>query len=195
MAKDAIDGTIYSANWDAGVFRLQSGGPQQTPGPTSTATPVASATATVTQQPTNTSAPTNTSVPTNTPTRTPTPRPTNTPAPTNTPIPPSFSASATPSSAVVVAGTSVTITSSVRSVTAATALVDVEVFDGTGKRVFQQRWDNESFAAAQTRTFTSSWTPPLTSLPGSYTIRVGVFTPGGGSQYYWNANAGNFTVA
>jgi len=173
---------IVTANWTVGLWRYidpGSGGP----GPavaTNTPTPIA----TSTQPPVSTS--------------TPTPRPTNIPTQvaTATATPnqqPGYTATAQVSSATVVRGSAESITTSVKATTNSTVLVDVEVYDSSGKKVFQQYWDNQSFTSGQTRTYGSSWQIPTTALPGTYTVKVGIFSTGwSGTLYYWNDNAATF---
>jgi hypothetical protein len=70
----------------------------------------------------------------------------------------------------------------------------LEVYDPFGARVYQQTWDNQGFATNQTRSFVATYALPLTSPPGSYTLRVSVFGPGGAPKYHSNQEAGSFTV-
>jgi hypothetical protein len=182
-------GTLYSWNGTAGGFAVST-----TASSTATSTPTA--------VPTNTP----TAIPTSTPTRpptavrtsTPTARPTNTSVPTATstrvPSQPSFTTSATTSPSSVTRGANVSMTASVKSATPSTALVDVEVYDMSGAKVFQQIWDNQSFNTGQTRMYSANWTVPLTMTPGSYTVKIGVFSPGWTTLYTWNNTAAVFTV-
>jgi hypothetical protein len=94
----------------------------------------------------------------------------------------------------VARGSTDTIKASVKSATATKVLVDVEVYDASGNKVFQQFWDNQSFSAAQTRTFTASWSVPSSATPGTYTVKIGVFSPGWGTLYSWNGQAATLTV-
>jgi hypothetical protein len=154
------------------------GAPTQTPQPP-TNTPVA--------QPTNTPVvpPTATTVP-----NTPVP-PTSVPA-TNTPVPPGPQHSFT--SAGAARGTTVNVNASVKSVSAEPVLVDVEVYSPGGTKVFQQAFDNQSFAAGQTKSYTAQWAIPANAATGRYTVKVGVFSPGWGTFYNWNPDAGTITV-
>ncbi len=127
----------------------------------------------------------------------PTPTPTPSAVPTATPTPPAqatYSSKATASPNPVGLGGTVSIASSVTSSQASTAAIDVEVFDPSNTRVFQQTWDNQAFMAGQPKTFNSAWQVPLTATTGTYTIRIGVFAPGWGSVYNWNNSAGSFSV-
>ena len=74
-------------------------------------------------------------------------------------------------------------------------LVDVEVYDSGSVKVFQQFWDNQTFSAGQTHTYTSAWQVPTTAAPGAYSIAIGVFAPGWGTLHNWNGAAGGFTVS
>jgi hypothetical protein len=145
---------------------------------------------------TPTTAPTNT--PTTAPTSTPTSRPTNTPVPTATPtqVPaaPSFSSTASVNSVSVPRGGSEVITASIKSATATSALVDVEVYSAGGTKVFQQFWDGQAFAAGQTRTLTATWAVPSSLATGAYTVKIGVFSNGWGTLYNWNNTAATLTV-
>jgi hypothetical protein len=64
----------------------------------------------------------------------------------------------------------------------------------SGAKVFQQIWDNQSFNTGQTRMYSANWTVPLTMTPGSYTVKIGVFSPGWTTLYTWNNTAAVFTV-
>ena len=72
-------------------------------------------------------------------------------------------------------------------------LVDVEIFDSTGKQVAQKFWDAQAFALGGTQTFAFPWTVPVAT--GTYTVKVGVFNPGwSGGSLYWNDRAATVTV-
>jgi hypothetical protein len=141
-----------------------------------------------------TNTPTNT--PTTAPTSTRTPTPTNTPVSTSTPAPTaSYTTSAMVSPATVAPASSESITTSVQSSAAATVLVDMEVYDPTGTKVFQQYWDNQSFTAGQTRTYSSSYAVSSTAVAGTYTVKIGIFSPAWGALYTWNNGAAVFSVS
>ena len=82
---------------------------------------------------------------------------------------------------------------SVRSSGAATALVDVELYDPKGNKVGQTSWDAQSFSGGATRTFSVRWTAPTAPL-GTWRIKVGVFSPGWGTSYAWNGAAASLLV-
>ena len=71
------------------------------------------------------------------------------------------------------------------------AIVDVEVYDSANRRVFQQYFSNQAFAAGQTRSYTASWTP---AAAGTYSVRIGVFQPAWAGQWHWNAAAATTAV-
>src|SRR5262249_46228261 len=72
---------------------------------------------------------------------------------------------------------------------------DVEVRDASNTKINQQIFVNQSFAAGQTRTYTSTWRVPANQAPATYRVTLGVFTNDFSSSYIWNDNAGTITVA
>lgn len=92
-------------------------------------------------------------------------------------------------------GATVTITASVTSGQAASALIDIEVYDPSGTRVFQRAFDNQSFVAGQQRSFTASWQIPGTAATGTYAVKLGTFLPGWGTLLRWDNNAATLTVS
>jgi hypothetical protein len=113
---------------------------------------------------------------------------------TQQPAQPSYTSSASASPSSVLRGGMTSITASVTSTTAATALVDVEVYDPAGVKVFQQSWDNQSFTAGQPRTLGTTWSVPNTALTGAYKVKIGVFATGWTSLLQWNDSAATVTV-
>jgi hypothetical protein len=83
----------------------------------------------------------------------------------------------------------------VLSATASNVLVDVEVYNAAGTKVSQRSWDNQSFAANQTRAFSTTWSVPATASPGSYTVKIGIFSSGWGTLHDWNNSAAVFSVS
>ena len=75
-------------------------------------------------------------------------------------------------------GQTVAITVSVKSDTTRRALIDVEVYDQSGRKVFQKYWDNRSLRSGRTRQLSTSWATQNLAA-GSYTVQVGVFGTGG----------------
>jgi hypothetical protein len=206
----AINGnnqTSLNADDDGGFFRQKvqayyaagamslSGGTQATATPTrtSTATPTRTATApAATATPTRTATPTS-AVPTSSPTRTPTR--TSTVAPTATqPATAVWTATGSSSPSSVARNQTVSLRASVRVNQAATGLVDLEVYNSSGQKVFQQYWNGQAFSSTVSRTFTANWRVPSNLPRGTYTIKVGVFGPNWAGLYTWNNSAATFTV-
>lgn len=116
------------------------------------------------------------------------------PGPTPTPATgPTFatSASSTPNAAsvnqVVTVTTSITITGGA----ASDAIVDVEIYNTSGQRVFQQFFEHQAFLTGQTRSYSSTWTP---TVAGQYKVKIGVFNNTWGVNYSWNDGALAFNV-
>jgi hypothetical protein len=82
----------------------------------------------------------------------------------------------------------------VRANGAATALIDLEVYNSSGQKVFQQYWDGQPFSANVSRTFTANWRVPSNLPRGTYTVKIGVFSPGWSGMHTWNNSAATFTV-
>ncbi|MFN0146144.1 MAG: hypothetical protein ACKVT1_06515 [Dehalococcoidia bacterium] len=164
--------------------------------PTATSTPVPG-TATPTRTPVPpTATPTRTPVPpTATPTTVP---PTPTPGTLPTPVPPpavtGWSSTGAVSKAALPAGTSQVVMVDVRTGTAASALIDLEIYGPTGAKVGQVFYDNQTFAAGAVKRYTWTWAVPAAAAKGTYTVKVGVFAPGWGAFQYWNNGAKTFVV-
>lgn len=147
---------------------------------------------TPTSTPTRTSVATATRTPTATPTRTPIATATRTP--TATPAPSTVVTSATASPASVARGGTDTITATIYTPVAGTSLIDLEVYDASGHKVFQQFWDDQSFSAGQTRSFTGRWSVSPSLSPGTYTVKIGIFAPGWTTLHFWNNGAATVSV-
>jgi hypothetical protein len=118
-------------------------------------------------------------------------------ATTTTTAPPGavvLSTSAAAKPAQVAPGTTVSLSATMRSDVGRSVLVDLEVFDWAGNKVFQFWWDNQSFAAGEVRTLSTTWTVPTSSPAGAYKLKVGVFGPGWSPPIHWNNDAGSLTV-
>jgi hypothetical protein len=179
-------GTSLNADDDGGFFNAKAkayyttgamplgGGTAPTPTPASTSTPVAP----------------------NTPTQPPaaTATPTQTAPPTATPSTAGWTTSVSASPASVSRGSAVRLQARVLSTTSRSALVDVEVYNPAGTRVFQRFYDNQAFSAGVARTFSPAWTVPKNAATGTYTVKIGVFAPAWGTLFTWNNSATTFTV-
>jgi hypothetical protein len=172
--------------------------PTDTPVPSPTNTPAATPTDTPVPTSTNTTIPTSTNTPVPTPTNTTAPTATSTPAPTatNTPDPPNaavIGASGNPS--VTTAGSGVTLSASVTSGSGLTnALVDFEVYNSSGNKIYQTWQSPVSFAPNSPKTLTTYWSVPVWQPAGPYTFKIGVFGNGWSPLYTWDDNAATITV-
>jgi hypothetical protein len=106
-----------------------------------------------------------------------------------------YTTSATANPTTVARGATTTITVVVKSASATKLLVDLEVYSSSGQKVFQQAWDNQSFTAGQQRTYSAAWTVSTSAATGTYSIKVGLFSPGWGTLYNWNNSAGQISVS
>ncbi len=171
---------------------------------TATSTPVSPTATNTPIPPTATS--THTAVlPTATSTRTPAPStPSSTPVratptilpPTKTPAPLAFAFNQTAASAsTVMAGATETFTTTITAnQTVANELVDFEVYNEAGAKVWQTWRSPLSFKAGIPRAVTASWPIPRTQPPGAYTLKLGVFTSAWSFQA-WNNGARAVAVA
>lgn len=114
-----------------------------------------------------------------------------TPPPSGTP---NFSANAAVSpnpvqtnSATAVTGT---ITNSGQAVSG--IIIDAEIYNSSNQQVFQKVFDNQSFAAGQSQTYSLNFTP---STAGNYSIKLGVFSSGWTSLYLWQNSAATISAS
>jgi len=91
--------------------------------------------------------------------------------------------------------TSVTFSASVTSDVAQSVLIDIEVFNPSGTRVFVKAFDNQALSAGTKKTVSASWTIPSSEPTGNHTVKVGVFKPGWGTLLHWNNAADTFSVS
>jgi hypothetical protein len=113
-------------------------------------------------------------------------------APANLANPGRFSTRARVSRRSVGRGGSVTIRAAVRPTKTQTALVSVEVYSGS-RQVFQRYYDHVVLKRGRARSFAATWS--VRDAPaGTYTVKVGVFSPGFGRLRSWNDGAASITV-
>lgn len=118
----------------------------------------------------------------------PAPSPTPAPAPSQ---PASYTASAqTTGQPVANSPTTVTATISATQPVAG-VIVDVEIYDSTGRQVHQQAFDNQSLGTT-TQTYNAQFSP---AAAGEFTVKVGVFTSNWQSNLYWNDAVYKFVVS
>ena len=75
-----------------------------------------------------------------------------------------------------------------------TVSIALEVYDPAGVKAYRHSWNNQKFTANEKRVFATTWSVPTTARTGIYTMRIGIYSPGWGQLYHWNANAGTFSV-
>lgn len=116
-----------------------------------------------------------------------------TPTPTSTPANPAFSstASAVPSPATVNQPVTISATVTNSGGGASDVIVDVEVYDATNTKVFQNFTEHQNFAANSSQIYMQSWTP---SASGQYTAKIGIFSNNWGTNYSWNGGAAIISV-
>jgi len=118
------------------------------------------------------------------------------PRSTSTPAPLAFTFNQTIASALSAApGATETFTATITAnQTVANELVDFEVYNAAGAKVWQTWRSPLSFKAGTPRAVTASWPIPRTQPPGAYTLKLGVFTSAWSFQA-WNNAARAFAVA
>lgn len=71
------------------------------------------------------------------------------------------------------------------------AIIDIEIYDASHRRVHQSFVEQQYLPTNQTRTVPITWTPENT---GTYTVKVGVFKQWWSGLYYWTDTAGSISV-
>lgn len=110
---------------------------------------------------------------------------------------PSFSVvSTTTSPDPITPGATTTITTSVKNSgsLASGIIVDMEVFNSAGTRVFQQYTPGNNFGSGESKTFQWFWSTPANQAAGTYTVKIGVFTDHWVTLLLWNNSADTFSV-
>lgn len=70
-------------------------------------------------------------------------------------------------------------------------ILEMEIWDETGKPVYKQNQADVDYAAGETKEYDFSWTP---EKAGKYTVNVGTFGPRWSPNYTWNMNLATITV-
>lgn len=73
-------------------------------------------------------------------------------------------------------------------------LIDFELYDAQGQKVWQAFHDNLTLAGGAAYTDTAFLAVPDTFASGEYTLKTGIFAPGWANLYVWNDQAGTLTV-
>lgn len=92
--------------------------------------------------------------------------------------------SVTATAPTLTSGQASTINATVNSTGSATnVVVDLEIYDSNGSKVFQKYFENQNISSSAAGNFQISWTP---SANGNYTLKAGVFKNDWTTNYYWN---------
>jgi autotransporter family porin len=91
-------------------------------------------------------------------------------------------------------GRSISVAASVRADVSSEAVVDLEIHAPDGRQVFQRYWSDAYVQAGGTRSFTATWAVPSNLAPGTYAVRIGVFSRGWGQLWHWNHDADAIAV-
>lgn len=71
-------------------------------------------------------------------------------------------------------------------------IIDVEVHNSANQKIWQQFDQNVNLSPSQSLTLTYEFTAPATS--GTYSVQVGVFSGGWGTNYAWNSDVAKIVV-
>jgi hypothetical protein len=106
---------------------------------------------------------------------------------------PPFALSVAVSSRTVPSGNpiSITITARDEGKAAPDSVIEMEIWDVSGKTVYKQHEKSANFASGQTKTYVFFWTP---DKAGEYTVNVGAYGPGWVTSYAWRQTAATITV-
>ena len=74
------------------------------------------------------------------------------------------------------------------------ALVDIELYDPKGTKVAQRYWDGATFRNAIARSFTFTWTVGSARRTGTWTVKIGIFSPAWANLFTWRDRARTFLV-
>lgn len=104
--------------------------------------------------------------------------------------------SSTVSPSVASKGQTVTLAASVQSSAAASnTIVDLEIYSAAGAKVGQTYYQGQTFAAGASMHYSWNYQVPTAAAPGTYTLKVGVFSSGWSSEMYWDNAATSFAVS
>jgi hypothetical protein len=101
----------------------------------------------------------------------------------------SMTGSVSPAQPVSGQSSTITVQASAKG-TVTNALVDVEVYNSSGSKVFQKYFEGQNLNQTPL-SLQTAWTPSAT---GNYTVRGGIFTSNWSSNLYWNDSIVSFTV-
>lgn len=95
--------------------------------------------------------------------------------------------------AEVTAGTQAAITATVTTAETKQLLVDVEVYDPAGTKIYQKLFDNQTQTAGSAKSYEVAWAVPSSAVAGTYRTQVHLFGAGW-SSYETAGKSANFTV-
>jgi endonuclease YncB( thermonuclease family) len=106
---------------------------------------------------------------------------------------PAFTTAVTASPSTVGRGDTVTIKAKVTATggPVTDGIIDVEVYDASGRKMDQQYTDSLNFDPRQSRAFSYDW---ALSNPGTYSVKIGVFDHTWLKMYHWHETACTFVV-
>jgi hypothetical protein len=93
-----------------------------------------------------------------------------------------------------VAGDELTMFQDVQAARDARVLVQFEIVDAQGQRIAQAALDNQSIAKDGITSFSATLALPRTLTAGMYSLRTGIYTPGGSAQFVSSDVAGAVMV-
>lgn len=102
-----------------------------------------------------------------------------------------LNADANPSGPQVNTNTTVTATVDNKGGVLDKGVIDIEIYNQVGTRVFQYYFEGQTMQTNETRQFPVQWSA---ATPGTYRVAVGVFSSGWAKNYSWNDNAATITV-
>jgi len=91
-------------------------------------------------------------------------------------------------------GQDVTFRQDVSVSTDATLLIDFELYDSQGQKVWQTWHDDQSLHPGAILSDAAVMTVPDTLPPGQYTFKSGIFPAGWGTNYAWNDHGGAWAI-
>ncbi|MDX1934468.1 MAG: glycoside hydrolase family 44 protein [Capsulimonadales bacterium] len=71
------------------------------------------------------------------------------------------------------------------------AIIDLEIYNAAGQRVYQQFVSGQNFASSESRAYSWNWTP---TAAGVYSIKIGLFSGNWSTLYHWNNGVTTVTV-
>ncbi|HYF75602.1 MAG TPA: hypothetical protein VD973_00565 [Symbiobacteriaceae bacterium] len=95
--------------------------------------------------------------------------------------------------AEVTAGTQAAITATVTTAETKQLLVDVEVYDPAGTKIYQKIFDNQTQTAGSAKSYEVAWAVPSSAVAGTYRTQVHLFGAGW-SSYETAGKSADFTV-